>query len=251
MNCENEKHAFLSYADRFDRTNGMIELKVVHTLRVAEVMDRLTAALHLPDETRYLASLCAIFHDIGRFEQVKRYGTFNDRLSVDHARLSCDIVREGAFLSHLPLSQQQMVLTAIENHNRLTIDADVTGETLLLSRLIRDADKIDIFRVFACEDMVDTMGESISQVEQEYITDEVYDRFMRHECIPKALRRTGVDIWIGFLGFFYDMNFPESIAIAREEGHYRRRFDTASFTHPETRTRISSILKELETFISR
>ena len=251
MNYENEKQAFLSYADRFDRTNGMIELKVVHTLRVAEVMDRLTAALRLPDETRYLAALCAIFHDIGRFEQVKRFGTFNDRLSINHALLSCEIVHEGAFLSHLPASQQQMVLTAIENHNKLAISPDVTGETLLLSRLIRDADKIDIFRVFACEDMADTMGEPIPQVEQEYITDVVYDHFMRHECVPKSLRRTGLDIWIGFLGFFYDMNFPESIAIAREEGYYRRQFDTATFTHPETRTRISSILEELETFISQ
>ena len=35
MNYEKELNGFLEYAGHYDRTNGMIELKVVHTLRVA------------------------------------------------------------------------------------------------------------------------------------------------------------------------------------------------------------------------
>ena len=119
MDYRKEKEAFLAYANRYDRSNGMIELKVVHTLRVVSVMDAVTEALDLSDESRYLASLCALFHDIGRFEQVRRYGTFNDRLSVDHAELSCEVLRENRFLDHLTDRQKTMVLTAIANHNRL------------------------------------------------------------------------------------------------------------------------------------
>ena len=249
MNYEKELNGFLEYAGHYDRTNGMIELKVVHTLRVAEVMDRITAGLDLPDETRYLAALCAVFHDIGRFEQVTRYGTYNDRRSVNHAVLSCEVLRENGFLEHLPGKQQEMVLTAIENHNKLTIDEGLDEDTMLLAKLIRDADKVDIFRVFAEEEMVDTMGEMIEMVEQETVTDEVFEHFMAHECVPKDIRRTGLDIWVGFLAFFYDMNFPQSMKIALEEGYYRRQFDHAEFTLPETRERVNAILCELESYL--
>ena len=249
MDYSKEKEAFLAYANQYDRSNGMIELKVVHTLRVVSVMDSVTKALGLPDETRFPAALCALFHDIGRFEQVRRYGTFNDRISVDHAEISCEVLQEHHFLDRLTDRQKEMVLTAIANHNRLCIEDGLDQETLLYAKLIRDADKTDIFRVFSEEEMVDTMGETISQVEQESITDEVYECFMSHKCIPRAMRRTGLDIWIGFLGFFFDMNFPESVAIARREGYYRKQFDKADFTLPETRERVRTVLTELETYL--
>ena len=242
MNYEKELNGFLEYAGHYDRTNGMIELKVVHTLRVAEVMDRITAGLDLPDETRYLAALCAVFHDIGRFEQVTRYGTYNDRRSVNHAVLSCEVLRENGFLEHLPERQQEMILTASKLEYRGYDSAGLA---------VRDADKVDIFRVFAEEEMVDTMGETIEMVEQETVTDEVFEHFMAHECVPKDIRRTGLDIWVGFLAFFYDMNFPQSMKIALEEGYYRRQFDHAEFTLPETREKVNAILCELEFYLDR
>ena len=193
MNYEKELNGFLKYAGHYDRTNGMIELKVVHTLRVAEVMDRITAGLDLPDETRYLAALCAVFHDIGRFEQVTRYGTYNDRRSVNHAVLSCEVLRENGFLEHLPERQQEMILTAIENHNKLAIDDGLDEDTMLLAKLIRDADKVDIFRVFAEEEMVDTMGEMIEMVEQETVTDEVFEHYTGQTLLLRGPYGNGFD----------------------------------------------------------
>lgn len=249
MNYEREKNAFLKYAGRYNRSNGMIELKVVHTLRVVDVMDLITEALDLSEESRYMASLCALFHDIGRFEQVRRYGTYSDRLSVDHALLGCEILEEEGFLAHLPEIKKNMILTAIRNHNCLDIEKGLDNETVLLAKLIRDADKIDIFRVFAEEEMIDTIGETVEQVEEESITDEVFECFMDHRCVPKAIRRTGLDIWVGFLCFFYDMNFPISMEIARSEGYYRRQFDNAVFAREETHERVNIILRELEIYL--
>ena len=249
MDYEFEKNMFQMYADRYDRANGMIELKIIHTLRVCEVMDRITASLGLPEEIRYLASVCALFHDIGRFEQVRRYGTLNDRISVDHAALSCEVLQKEGFLDHLTKEQRKMVLAAVANHNRLAIEEGLGGDTLLLAKLIRDADKVDIFRVFAEEEMVDTMGETISQVAQEKITDHVYDCFMAHKCVPRGIRRSGLDIWVGFLGFFYDMNFPESIRMAVQEGFYKRPFLEADFSDEETRRRVDTILREIEIYL--
>lgn len=240
---------FLDYASGYDRENGMIDLKIVHTMEVAKVMDRLTEKLDLDEEMKSLAHICAVFHDIGRFEQVRNYHTFLDHLSEDHADLGCKVLEEEKFLSHLTQKQQNMILTAIHNHNKYAIEDGLDAETFLLCKLIRDADKSDIFRVFACEEMVDTMGETIEQVEQETITDCVYDCIFEHKCVDKLIRRTGLDKWVGFLAFFFDLYFPESLEMQQEKRYYRQPFDEAKFADSETRKRVENILEEVENYI--
>lgn len=243
------KKIFLNYAESYDRSNGKIELKIVHTLAVAEVMDRLTETLHLTERQRYLAHICAVFHDIGRFEQIKRYDTFLDHLSVDHAELSCEVLEQEGFLRELEEKEQKQILTAIRNHNRFQIEDGLDEETLLFCKLIRDADKCDIFRVFACEDMVDTMGETEAQVAQETVTDVVFQSIMEHRCVKKEERQTGLDKWVSFLGFFFDFYFKESLEFLMENRYYRQPFDRVVFTDPETAEKVKRILEEVEEYI--
>lgn len=241
---------FLDYAERYDRSNGKIELKIVHTLAVADVMDRLTEALQLDGRQCFLAHICAVFHDIGRFEQVRKYDTFLDHLSVDHAELGCEVLKQEKLLKELSETEQRMVLTAIRNHNRFRIEEGLDEETLLLCRLIRDADKCDIFRVFACEDMVDTMGETEEQVAQETITDAVYNSIFEHQCVKKEVRRTGLDKWVSFLAFFFDLYFKESMELLAENRYYRKPFERVAFADPETERRVKRILTEIEEYIA-
>lgn len=240
---------FLDYAARYDRSNGKIELKIVHTMAVAEVMKQLTDALGLTERQAYMAHLCAVFHDIGRFEQVKRYDTFLDHLSVNHAQLACEVLQQENILAELEEKERQMVLTAIRNHNRFKIEDGLDGETLLLCKLIRDADKSDIFRVFACENMVDTMGETEKQVAKETISDGMIESIFSHRCVKKEERKTGLDIWVGFLAFFFDLYFEESIRLNFERKYYRQPFDRTRFEKPETAERVRLVLEEVENYI--
>ncbi len=244
------KEAFDKYTSNYDLSNGMINLKVVHTMAVVGVMNRLTNLLNLPEHTKYLAEICAVFHDIGRFEQVRKYKTFLDNLSVNHAELGCKVIVENNLLYPLSDSEKQQVITAIINHNVYAIDPNITGETLTLCKLIRDADKCDIFRVFACEEMTDTMGETYEQVSKETVTRDVMNCFLEHRTIPKTIRKTGLDIWISFLAFFFDFNFKESIEIAKDDGYYIKPFERISFEKEETRLKVAIILDDLKNFIS-
>ncbi len=167
----------------------------------------------------------------------------------DHAALSCEVLEKEQFLEELPQREQEMVLAAIRNHNKLRIEEELDEETMVLCKLIRDADKCDIFRVFACENMVDTMGETEKQVSRETVSDKMLASVLEHRCVKKEDRRTGLDIWIGFLAFFFDLYFKESIALAKEQGYYRQPFDRTNFTEPETRQRVGRILKEVENYI--
>ena len=137
----NAEQIFLDYTSRSDDSNGKIKLKIIHSLAVADGIDKLTAALHLSEHQRYLAHICAVFHDIGRFEQVKRYNTFVDSKSVDHAALGCEVLEEEGFLNDLEAEDRNSIITAIRNHNQFVIEEGLDEETLLLCKLIRDADK--------------------------------------------------------------------------------------------------------------
>lgn len=242
---------FLEYADRFNQDNGKISLKTYHTLQTAKVMDQLTKMLDLSDKTRELAHITAVFHDIGRFEQVRQYNTFSDETSVDHALIGCNVLKEENLLFELSNEDRDKVITAIWTHNKYVIGDGLDEETLLLCKLIRDADKIDILRVFATEDTFDTMGETRDQVASEVISDEVYERIMNHQEIPKSIRKTGLDRWIGFLGFFYGIAFLESLRIIKEQDYYSRQFHQTEFKLPQTRERVDEVLKDIAAFLER
>lgn len=243
---------FMEYASHFDSThNGKMNLKIVHTQEVTKVMERLVHALHLPEEMCRLAHICAVYHDIGRFEQLKRYDTFWDHQSIDHAELSCEILKEEHLLEALSEKEQQMILTAISNHNKFAIESGLDEETLLLCKLIRDADKCDIFRVFAFEDMVNTMSETLEQVAQETVTDIVYECVLAHSCVRREDRKTGLDIWVSFLTFVYDIYFDESIDWILESGYYKIPFEQVTFTNPQTVERVKVIFDEVEGYMKK
>ena len=64
---------FESYLNGYDRENDRIKLKIIHTYGVVKQAEELAGRMHLSAEDTDLARLIALLHDIGRFEQLKRY----------------------------------------------------------------------------------------------------------------------------------------------------------------------------------
>lgn len=244
------KELFLNYTKKYNLSDDRIRLKIVHTLAVVDVMKELCQELSLTTEQSEIAYLCALYHDIGRFEQLKRYDTFLDQFSTDHADLGCEILIKEGFLSSLPPKLQDQIITAIRNHNKFTIEKNLDSETLLFSKLTRDADKCDIYRVFATEDMVSVCGFTEETISKQTISPEVYTSIFEHHCVLKEYRQTGLDSWIAFLAFSYDLYFPESMQILMKQQYYRLPFDRTNFVNPETQKQVSEILKEVETYIT-
>ena len=139
-------------------------------------------------------------------------------------------------------------MTAIGNHNRLTIEDGLDEKTLLFAKLIRDADKCDIFRVFAQENPVDTTGFSAEQVGQEAVSDVVYESILGHYCIKNRNEKPGWMSGSAFLAFFFDLNFAESLRIALKQGYYKKRFLELNFEDPATEERVRRCIAETEQY---
>ena len=93
MDIEHAKKAFERYLDQYDREDDKIKLKIVHTYGVVRCMNQITKKMGLSKEERKLAELIALLHDIGRFEQLKRFGSFEPGL-MDHAAYGAEILFE-------------------------------------------------------------------------------------------------------------------------------------------------------------
>lgn len=245
---------FDDYAAGYDQSDGRVALKIIHTHAVVSIMEQLCRERRLPGHIRNLALLCALFHDIGRFEQLLRYHTFLDHKSIDHAALSCQVLLENAILDDLSPTEREWILTAIRNHNRLEIEDSVLegeNEPLELTRLLRDADKCDIFRVFAVDHMEDVIGVPDETVAKGLVSPDVLAKIRHFCCVDKKIRKTYLDYWISFLGFFFDLNYAESAAIARKQGYYRVPFDRVSFCHQEARQQVDEALRLVEDYADR
>lgn len=125
-----------------------ILLKIEHTHKVCAVMDLLAAGEGLsPEETR-IADTVALLHDVGRFTQYRRWRTFRDSESDNHARLGIEVMREHRLLDDLDTAERLLIEEAVRFHNLLAVPEQVLSPTRMFIRLIRDADKLDIWRVF-------------------------------------------------------------------------------------------------------
>ena len=136
------------YVDGF-RVGGelppMMALKLHHTDMVVANAEAIAAGEGMDAAAADACVLAALLHDTGRYEQLRRYNTFRDSESVDHAVFSHDIVREKGWLDGHP--HKEAVLAAVLFHNRRELPDGLDSLAFAASHCVRDADKLDIFRV--------------------------------------------------------------------------------------------------------
>ncbi len=135
--------------------SSMMQLKRTHTAFVIANAKLIAEGEGFDEETTLLCEAAALLHDTGRYEQLKRYNTFRDSESVDHAVFSHDIVVEKGWLDNGEFSpaQRDAILKAVLVHNRKDIPVEEMNDCeLVVARTTRDSDKLDIFRVL--EDQV-------------------------------------------------------------------------------------------------
>ncbi|MFC1811458.1 HD domain-containing protein [Thermodesulfobacteriota bacterium] len=213
------------YTD-IEANNRNIRLKEKHTERVCRNMVMLGKALGLPDQKIILAEIMGLFHDLGRFRQYATYGTFNDRISVNHARLGIRQMARHRVLSGYPRDEKRLIAKAIACHNTAEITADEDGETLFFIRLLRDADKLDIYKVFI--NYYQNRGKNPNPVVEIGLPDDP-------ACSPKVVSalnqgrialmedlKTLNDFKLLLISWVFDLNFVPSFQIVQRRGYVER-----------------------------
>lgn len=241
MDFDKIEKEFKKYVDSFDWNNEKIQLKYYHTLEVADISYKIASDMGLSDEDKDLAKLIGYLHDIGRFEQVAETNSFKDK-TMDHADNGVRILfEEGLIRSFIDSSKyDEIIRKAIRNHNKYKILDEVNDEEKLFANIIRDSDKIDIFRVRGLyyEDKI-----SLSP------SREVLDSIDKEEAVKLQDIKNKSDSILCVLAFIFDFNYDSSLRVLREKGYYQTLIDKieVSSEYMELFNKIKKqVLKKLE-----
>ena len=200
-----------------------ILLKVEHTRKVCEVMALLAVGEGLTPEDSRIAAAVALLHDVGRFPQFRRWRTFRDSDSDNHARLGVEVIREQGVLDRLPAAERLLIEEAVRFHNLLALPLRFRSPKPLFIRLIRDADKLDIWRVFLDyfrqpddqRPSAVTLGfPDLPGVTPACVRELAAGRVIRLEDI-----RVLNDFKLLQISWVYDLNFRSAYRLLRERGH--------------------------------
>lgn len=228
---EQELSAIASWFDRFAGSfqaasceeQRNYDLKIEHTRRVRGFMEQLSASIGMPPGERALASAIALCHDVGRFPQYRDYGTFNDSLSINHASLAVQVLKRQGVLDNLAEESRILLLQAVALHNAFIIPNDLDPDLRRFTLLIRDADKLDIWRVmiehFTSPPEKRAAAVAWSLPETGSCSERAIAEVAAGRMLCRSLLESADDFKLLQLSWVFDLNFTESFAIMDELGY--------------------------------
>ena len=247
---KNVEDTFKKYTDNYDTSDEKIKLKVDHTYRVAALSERIAISLGLDKADTDLAWLIGMLHDIGRFEQLKNYGTFSDADSIDHAHYGVELLfDEGLIWKFIDktkpkadieddksedklkkeFSELDILKTAIFNHSAYRIEEGLPEKVQMFCNIIRDADKIDILKV-----------------NYDVTLEVIYD--VTTEAVLRSLKKTPIDNLVGHAALVFELVYNESFKIVKEQGYLKKMLSFKS-ANKETVKQFELLNRDMDDFL--
>jgi putative nucleotidyltransferase with HDIG domain len=207
-----------------------IDIKADHCKKVSSEIVALAQSLSLSNEDMLLAEIIGLFHDIGRFRQYAKYQTFSDSKSQNHAELGVEVLKENNVLNDLSAENQEIIYNSILNHSKAEIIPDKNERVTFFAKLIRDADKLDIWRLITEYYMVKEQKKNkaleLELPDNDEISDEVLESILNKKLVLKESMKTLNDFKLLQIGWIFDLNFDYSIKQLYEKKYLDRIFDS-------------------------
>ncbi len=221
---------FQHYLDIFDEyVSPYLEMEAIassmrikkeHSLNVVQLGKEIAQDVH--EKNFFAIGIACLFHDIGRFEQMRIYNTFHDPKSCNHALLGLKVFKEKHFLDTLDLSTKKRVYTAIALHNRLHFPMNIPHEYLPICLVLRDADKIDIMRVMV-ENFINRSDDAdtvfLHVKDKPYVSPHVIQSLLLAKSIRYSDLRYVNDFKLLLGGWLNDIHYKSARRIIQSRGY--------------------------------
>lgn len=215
---------YLAYAESFfsddEQCQHSIILKRNHSIRVAALCGLISRQLGWPSEEVLLAKTVGLLHDIARFEQYSQFGTFRDPLSFDHGDRGAELLTELEILASIDTPTLELISSAVRYHNKPQPPTDLPEHHLDHTRLVRDADKLDIIYLTCKGIRNGTDRHNFSGLTRnEQLTPAVMRSLTEKKYVDYNQIKTGNDFQLLKIGWIYDLNYTPSLALLHKRSH--------------------------------
>jgi hypothetical protein len=220
------EHYTHSFQDNDPEIQHNLHIKILHTERVCKEILYLGKELNLSTTALHIAELIALLHDVGRFDQYSRYKTFKDSKSQDHALLGLNVVKKHHLLDDIDPDLRDIIIKAITYHNQIAIPVTEKDPHLFFEKLIRDADKLDIWKVVL--DYYYRKGpDKNNAIELGFpdtpgISDLVMDALMHQRIVHIDHIQNLNDFKLLQMAWVYDINFDTTKRLIQERAYLKK-----------------------------
>ena len=193
---------------------NMILRKILHTKEVVEAGFEIMENENGVDWNPYMVGAVTFAHDFGRFPQA-HLGSYSDiKTGFDHAEAGAEFVLKGSF----PESEKrgldiQGLAEAVRAHSQLEYNGnDIYG------MLIRDADKTGLLNYFHYH---------IKEYEvfEGKVSPGAVKAVLNGKLVLKLDIRSKIDVFLTWLSWQYDLNFPATKKLFEASGVKQYIFD--------------------------
>lgn len=220
MNIEGLKETFKNYVETYDMNEVAIARKYYHSLRVMDFCKFIAEENNFSDKDMEISILVGLLHDYARFEQWTKYKTYSDLKSIDHGDLAVEKLFDNNEITDYCKNQEYYdeIYDAIKYHNKIDFSDDISVHNKLICKVIRDADKLDIFYLLGAE-------EDLMKQDGKNISDKIKEDFYNHKQVSRKDVKNECDNVILSLSMVYDLNFKCSFEYLKENNLIDKMFD--------------------------
>ena len=232
MDLDRHLAVFTTFADNHltgdEDHDYYIRLKRDHSLRVLDNGRAIVEQEDITGQEAELSILASLYHDIGRFPQFTRYGTYKDADSVNHGRMGVLALRSLDLPGDVSAAQWRLIRAAVGLHNAKTLNPATRGLVRTMTDVVRDADKIDIFHVILdhLDDQDNEQKVVILSLERHptLYTDAVYRAVLAGTPCDYANLRYSNDFILLLIGWTRAMAFAASLNLLVRRGLVEKAF---------------------------
>ena len=182
-----------------------------------ELSEEIAKSLNLSEEDVELAKLCGLLHDIGRFTQIRDFDTYNDLVSLDHGDLGAEILKKDNYINKFTNKNQDNIIKVVKYHNKYRVPKTLSEKNRLLTKIVRDADKIDILFLLVNK-------ETYNSIEYTSVSKEVYNDILNKRLVRNVNVKTSADEIVREIANIFDISYKKSFEIIKERDYVNKIF---------------------------
>lgn len=232
------------------RILNLLNKKFVHTFRVIDNIKTICFYEKIDSKLTCLAEITALFHDIGRFEQIIKYSTFNDQKSIDHAKLSSQLFLsfKKDLLQYITIEDIYTISKAIYHHNKLDYPKNIDNRTLTILKLLKDADKLNILSINLKSNFYKFDG---NLIKEEKINDNCIKTLLSQQIISNLDVYTELDNNLKMISWVFDFNYKKTIEIFTNEKILDILTDTENIKNKNIKNNLIDIKRNILKYINK
>ena len=254
-NCEDFFSLYNAFSKNKDKIYDMCQRKKHHTRRVAENCMMIAGYMRLNEYDCNLAWTIGELHDFARFGQAVVTKTFVDSERFNHARLGARLLFTHRMIEDIipnydEISEEdkKVMEKAVYYHSDYALPEGLTEREELFCKIVRDADKVDIFRTSAETSFESMYGCSKEDIMKSDISEPVEEAFLNHLTVDRTKRVTHADFRLSHIALCFGLEYESSKQRAIDEGYLLKMLDI-EFLNPEVQRRYLRMKSNVKEFL--